>query len=68
MTPEEEKQWREEAERLKALDASTQRQIVALHRERAADKRLSNEDRRVARERADALERFLNLKPKRRTR
>lgn len=66
MNAEQEQEYREEAERLKALDRETQRQVIELHRRTAADPKATRADRRVARERADALERFLGLsRPKR---
>lgn len=32
MTPDQQQEWLEEAERLKALDRATQRQVIAIHR------------------------------------
>jgi hypothetical protein len=61
MTADQEQEYRQEAERLKALDRDTQRQVVELHRRTAADPRATRADRRIAAERADALERFLGL-------
>jgi hypothetical protein len=43
---------REEAERLKALDLETQRQVIAIHRATADDPRATRADRRTAKERA----------------
>jgi hypothetical protein len=63
MTAEQEQEYREEAERLKALDVDQQRQIIELHRRTAADPRTTRADRKAAGERADALERFLGLSP-----
>jgi hypothetical protein len=63
MTPQHEQEWREEAERLKDLDAETQRQVIDLHRSTANDTRATRADRRTARERAEALERFLGFVP-----
>jgi hypothetical protein len=63
MTPQQEQEWREEAKRLKALDPDTQRQVIDLHRATANDPRATRADRRTARERAEALERFLGLVP-----
>jgi hypothetical protein len=63
MNADQEREYREEAERLKAVDVATQRQVIELHRGIAADPRSTRADRRVAAERADALERFLGLAP-----
>jgi hypothetical protein len=63
MNAEQEQDYRDEAERLKVLDVDQQRQIVELHRRTANDTRATRADRRVAAERADALERFLGLPP-----
>jgi hypothetical protein len=43
------------------MDRETQRQIVAVHRNNAANRKLSQEYRDLARERADALERLLGF-------
>ena len=59
MTPEKEKEYREEAERLAELLRDDQRQLIAQHRAIAADKSVPMPDRKEAKERADALERHL---------
>jgi hypothetical protein len=61
-----EREYREEAERLKALDRDTQRQVIEVHRSTAADPKATRADRRIAAERADALERLLGLAPRKR--
>jgi hypothetical protein len=43
------------------MDRETQRQIVAVHRNTAANRKLSGAYRDLAREHADALERLLGL-------
>jgi hypothetical protein len=55
-------EYRREAERLALLPIEDQRAIIALHRSVADDKEVSESDRKVARERANALERLLRLK------
>jgi hypothetical protein len=55
---------RAEAERLAELPRDVQRQIVALHRAVADNRKLPKRDRDAARERADSLERLLRLKRK----
>ncbi|HEV3260207.1 MAG TPA: hypothetical protein VG013_25345 [Gemmataceae bacterium] len=52
---------REEAERLGALDADTQRHVIAMDWSMADDRSATKADRRTAKERADALARFLGL-------
>jgi len=59
MTPEQEQEYREEAERLAKLPADVQRQAVALIRGPADDPKVGKRDREEARERADALKRHL---------
>jgi hypothetical protein len=59
MTPEQEQEYREEAERLATLPRDDQRQLIAQHRAIAADKSVPKADRKEAKERADALERHL---------
>lgn len=51
--------FREEAERLAALPREDQEEILALHRELAANPKVPQADRQAAQERADALERHL---------
>ncbi len=57
-------EWREEAKRLRAIDRQEQRQIIAMHRAIAANRKVGKADRDHARRHADALERFLRLKPR----
>ncbi len=59
MTPELESEYKAEAERLALLPVADQREIIALHRSVADNPKLATADRRVAAERADALERHL---------
>jgi len=66
MTPEQEQQSREEAERLAQLPRDEQRAIIALHRSVADDAKVSKANRQEARERADALERLLRLQSRKR--
>jgi hypothetical protein len=56
-----EQRYREEAARLRLMDRETQRQIVAVHRNTAANPKLSRASRDLAHERAEALERLLGL-------
>lgn len=62
MTADEEREYREEAERLKALPRDVQRQILVIFRAPADNPRLDPADRRAAAERVAALERFLGLR------
>jgi hypothetical protein len=62
--PAKEQEYREEAERLAQLPREEQRQIIALHRSVAEDAKVSKANRREARDRAEALERFLRLTPR----
>jgi hypothetical protein len=55
---------RAEAERLKLLPRSEQRQIVELVRSVADNPKVSEADRKEARTRAKALEKLLRLTPK----
>jgi hypothetical protein len=57
--PSRDREHREEAERLAELPAADQREIIALHRSVASNRKAPKADRRQARERADALERHL---------
>jgi hypothetical protein len=63
MTPEQEQEYREEAERLALLPAADQRAIIALHWSVARDAKVSKANRTEARRRAQALEKLLGLKP-----
>ena len=54
-------EFREEAERLSALPQDVQRQIIAMHWADANNPRVPEADREYAKERADALEKFLGL-------
>jgi hypothetical protein len=56
--------FREEAERLALVSKNEQRAILALHRSVAANKEISKADREEARQRANALEKLLGLRPK----
>jgi hypothetical protein len=58
-----EQEHRAEAARLRCVDRDTQRQIIAIHRNTAENRKLPKEDRDFARQRADALERILGLTP-----
>lgn len=62
MDPAKEEEYREEAERLKALSRDMQRQVIAIHRATAADPTAHKADRDAARQRAAALERYLGLR------
>ena len=53
-----EQEHRAEATRLRCVDRDTQRQIIAIHRNTAENRKLPKEDREFARQRADALERI----------
>jgi hypothetical protein len=57
-----EDEWKEEAERLKALPREVQLQILSIYREPADNPNLSREDRRAARERVAALEKLLGIR------
>lgn len=59
MTPEKEREYLEEAERLAVLPVKEQRKAVAIIRGPAVDPKVSRADRRAAAERADALTRHL---------
>ena len=52
-------EYRQEAERLKLLTPQTQRDIVAMHKQLARNRKLSRKDRTAARRRAQALSRLL---------
>jgi hypothetical protein len=64
--PTKEQEHRDEAERLAHLPVAEQRAILAWHRDIAADPKLSKGDRKAARERADALERLLQRRRRKR--
>jgi hypothetical protein len=66
MTPEKEQEYREEAERLAILPVTEWRKIIAMHREIAAGDDVPEAERQAGLERAEALERFLRLKRKKR--
>ena len=59
MTPEQEQQYHEEAERLALLPREDQRQLIAQHWAIAGDTDVPREDRTEAKERAEALEKHL---------
>lgn len=54
-----EQEFREEAERLALLSIEDQKRIIAMHRADAANSKVPKVDREFARERADALEKYL---------
>jgi hypothetical protein len=58
-----ERDFREEAERLRLLPRDEQRAIIALHRSVANDREVSPANRQEARARVKALEKYLRLKP-----
>ncbi len=62
MTPEQELEFREEAERLGQLAREDQRAFIAMLRADSDNRKVPKADRDFARERADALERFLKLR------
>jgi hypothetical protein len=62
--PSKEQEYREEAARLAQLPREKQREIIALHRSVAEDRKVSKANRQEASERAEALERYLRLAPK----
>jgi hypothetical protein len=66
MDSDKEQEDRDEAERLKPLPRRLQREIVETTRLPADDPEVSAENRREARRRANALEKLLKLKPKKR--
>jgi hypothetical protein len=61
MTPEQEREWREEADRLKLIDRADQRRVIAMLRDSTRNKNVGKRDRDLALARANALERFLGL-------
>jgi hypothetical protein len=61
MDPEQE--YREEAERLAQLPVEVQLQVLDIHRSTADNRKLSKRDQDAARERVEALERYLGLEP-----
>ena len=66
MTPEQEQEFREEAERLALLPVADQRAIIAMHRADAANPKVPKRDREFAAERAKVLSRLLGLTGKKR--
>jgi hypothetical protein len=56
-----EREWQEEAERMKLLDRQTQHDLVAMQRILSRNPKLSKKEREKARQKADALERLLGL-------
>lgn len=62
MTPEREQEYREEAERLRALPREDQLAFIAMLRADGENRKVPKADRDFARERADVLERFLKLR------
>lgn len=59
MTPEQEQECREEAERLHLLPRDDQQAFIAMLRADGKNRKVPKADRDFAHERADALERFL---------
>lgn len=64
MRTDKEQEYRDEAERLKLLPRSEQRQILAFYRDVAAAKGVPARERKAGLERVAALERLLKLRPK----
>lgn len=64
--PTQEQEYREEAERLKALPLDVQRQIIAMHRTDADNPKVPKADREYARERMEVLEKLLGLAKRKR--
>lgn len=62
MTAEQEQEFKEEADRLRHLSQDDQQRFIAMLRRDAGNGKIPKRDRDYARERADALERFLNAK------
>lgn len=62
MTPEREQEIREEAERLRLLPREDQQAFIAMLRADGENRKVPKADRDFARERADALERFLKMR------
>jgi hypothetical protein len=61
VSDEEEREWREEAARLRALPRDVQRQVINLHLATAKDPKATPTARDRARRRAQALARHLGL-------
>jgi hypothetical protein len=59
MTDEKEQEFREEAERLSALTVADQREVLAIYRECAENRKLPRREREWNRERIEALTRHL---------
>jgi hypothetical protein len=64
VTPEQIEEYRQEAERLKLLDRDTQKQVLAIYRQTAENRKIGKRDRQAAIERLAALERLLRIKPR----
>lgn len=64
MDTDKEREYREEAERLKQLPRAEQRQIVEMYRDVANGKGVPARERKAGLERVAALERFLKLTPR----
>lgn len=56
-------EYRQEAERLALVDRKTRQLHIAMLRKVAANRKVAKEDRALAKERADALEKHLKSKP-----
>jgi hypothetical protein len=61
MTPEQEQEYKEEAERLALLPIAEQKRIIAMHKADASNPKVPKRDREYAAERAKALARLLGL-------
>ena len=61
--PEKEREYREEAERLRLLARRDQEDIVRMYRHKAGNRKLTAEERREAMERHEALARLLKVEP-----
>lgn len=59
MTPEQEQEFREEAERLRLLPTEDRQAFIAMLRADSENRKVPKADRDFACERADALERFM---------
>ena len=59
MTPDQEEEFREEAERLAAIPVADQQAVLAIYRECARNKKLTRKERDWNKARVEALERHL---------
>lgn len=65
MTPEQDQQYREEAERLALLPRQTQADLIGTYRHVARNAKVPQAKRREARRKANALAKLLGLSPAR---